>query len=182
VIDPHTRAAEFDDRTDSSSGPRILLLFTCDRALDQLVADALLGTSAIVLIARTVSDALQIACGRGRELDFAIVDIGLECRGMTLLSAVHTCYDALPILVTTARQEEQFRTLALANGARACLKKPLTAAALRDGIRAVSSSRNALDLRCRPEASGALDSLGTSSEAGGRHHPGGGGIVHSSAP
>ena len=165
MIDPQTRAAEFDDRTDSASGPRILLLYTRDRALDRLLAEALLGTSAIVLIARTVSDALQIACGRGRELDFAVVDIDQECRGMTLLSAVHTCYDALPILVTTARAEEQFHTLACANGARACLRKPLTAVALRDGIRALSSSREGIDLRGRSEAPPAADSLGNSSQA-----------------
>ena len=31
---------------------------------------------------------------------------GIQCRGMTLLSAVHTCFEQLPVLVTTSRDAE----------------------------------------------------------------------------
>jgi len=86
--------------------PRLILLFTPDRTFDQLVRQAFLGTSAIVLIARNVADALQIVCQRGRELDFALLDFDGGCRGMTLLSAVDTCFEQLPILVTTSRDAE----------------------------------------------------------------------------
>jgi DNA-binding response OmpR family regulator len=86
--------------------PRLILLFTPDRTFDQLVREAFLGTSAIVLIARNVADALQIVCQRGRVLDFALLDFDGRCCGMTLLSAVHSCFEQLPILVTTSRDAE----------------------------------------------------------------------------
>jgi hypothetical protein len=76
--------------------PRLVLLFTRDRAFDQLVSEALFAAGAIVLIARSVADALQIVCQRGRELDFALMDFDNSCRGTTLFSAVHTCYERLP--------------------------------------------------------------------------------------
>src|SRR5206468_1848984 len=46
---------------------RRALLFTSDTEFESVVRQALLGTDTIFLIARTVSDALQIACQRGRE-------------------------------------------------------------------------------------------------------------------
>src|ERR1700694_5618408 len=75
--------------------PRMILLFTRDRNFARLVREALLGTRAIVLMARSVAEALQIVCQRGRELDVALMDFDGGCRGMTLLSAVHTCYRQL---------------------------------------------------------------------------------------
>jgi CheY-like chemotaxis protein len=86
--------------------PRLILLFTPDRTFHQLVREAFLGIGAIVFIARNVADALQIVCQRGRELDFALLDLDGGCRGMTLLSAVHTCFEQLPILVTTSKDAE----------------------------------------------------------------------------
>jgi DNA-binding NtrC family response regulator len=114
--------------------PRLVLLFTRDRAFDQLVSEALFGTGAIVLIARSVTDALQIVCQRGRELDFALMDFDGGCRGMTLLSAVHTCHQQLPVLVTTSEDTEHATAVAYANGARVCLNKPLSAALLANAI------------------------------------------------
>ena len=76
---------------------RRALLFTSDTEFEWVVRQALLGTDTIFLIARTVSDALQIACQRGRELDLAIMTFGEDCHGMTLLSAIHGCYEQLPI-------------------------------------------------------------------------------------
>jgi len=55
---------------------RRALLFTFDTEFESAVRHALLGTDTIFLIARTVSDALQIACQRGRELDLAIMTFG----------------------------------------------------------------------------------------------------------
>jgi DNA-binding NtrC family response regulator len=114
--------------------PRLVLLFTRDRAFDQLVSEALFGAGAIVLIARSVADALQIVCQRGRELDFALMDFDGGCRGMTLLSAVHTCHQQLPVLVTTSEDTEHATAVAYANGARVCLNKPLSAALLANAI------------------------------------------------
>jgi DNA-binding response OmpR family regulator len=118
--------------------PRLVLLFTRDRALDQLVSEALFAAGAIVLIARSVADALQIVCQRGRELDFALMDFDGGCRGMTLLSAVHTCHQQLPVLVTTSEDTEHVTAVAYANGARACLNKPIPPARIVDAISELS--------------------------------------------
>jgi DNA-binding response OmpR family regulator len=112
----------------------LILLFTRDGYFAQSVGEALSGTGGIVLIARDVRDGLQIVCQRGRELDFALMDFDDGCRGMTLLSAVNTCYERLPIVVTTSEDAEHARSLAYANGALVCLSKPLSAALLAKAI------------------------------------------------
>jgi DNA-binding response OmpR family regulator len=111
-----------------------VLLYTRDPNFDGLLGEALSGTDAIVLVARTVADALQIVCQRGRNLDFALMDFDGGCRGMTLLSAVHTCYEQLPILVTTSKDAEHATAVAYANGARSCLTKPRHASMLTAAI------------------------------------------------
>lgn len=123
----------------SSMKPRLVLLFTRDRAFDQLVSEALFGTGTIVLVARSVSDALQIVCRRGRELDLALMDFNTGCRGMTLLSAVHTCHQQLPIIVTTSLDMEHAMAVARANGARTCLKKPFPVVRLANVIASVTT-------------------------------------------
>jgi len=120
--------------TKNSVKSPLILLFTRDGYFAQSIREALSGTGAIVLIARHVRDGLQIVCQRGRELDFALMDFDDGCRGMTLLSAVNTCYERLPILVTTSEDGEHTRSLAYANGALVCLSKPLSAALLAKAI------------------------------------------------
>ena len=114
--------------------PRLILLFTRDRSFDREVSKALLGGSAIVLIARSVRDALQIVCRRGWELDLAVMDLDDGSCGMTLLSAVHTCYQHLPILVTTSKGQKDVTVVAYANGARTCLDRPIHASVLANAI------------------------------------------------
>jgi DNA-binding response OmpR family regulator len=111
-----------------------VLLYTRDPNFDGLLGEALSGTGAIVLVARTIADALQIVCQRGRNLDFALMDFDGGCRGMTLLSAVHTCYEQLPILVTTSEDAEHATAVAYANGARSCLSRPRHASMLTAAI------------------------------------------------
>jgi DNA-binding NtrC family response regulator len=112
----------------------LILLVTRDGDFAQSVRDALFGTGATVLVARDVRDGLQIVSQRGRELDFALMDFDDGCRGRTLLSAVHNCYERLPIVVTTSEKAEPASCLAYANGARTCLKKPLSVADLAKAI------------------------------------------------
>jgi DNA-binding response OmpR family regulator len=121
-----------------------VLLYTRDATFDDLLAEALSGTEALVLSARTVSDALQIVCERGGELAFALLDFDGGCRGMTLLSAMHTCYDQLPILVTTSKDAEHATALAYANGARGCLTKPIRAALLTSAIAGLKETQGEL--------------------------------------
>jgi DNA-binding NtrC family response regulator len=120
--------------------PRLILLYTLDRNFDRVLSEALSGAGAIVLIARSVGDALQVVFSRGPELDFAILDFNDGCRGMTLLSAIHTCYEQLPTLVVTSKDIEHASSVARANGARACLNKPVPSARLADAISEVMVS------------------------------------------
>jgi DNA-binding NtrC family response regulator len=115
----------------------LILLFTRGHNLDQVIREALLETGAIVLLARDVRDALQIVCQRGRDLDFALMDFDDDYRGVTLLSAVHTCYEQLPIVVTISEDAAHAISLAYANGARTCLKKPLSTTGLTKAIAGV---------------------------------------------
>jgi DNA-binding NtrC family response regulator len=112
----------------------LILLFTRDGDFARSVREAVSGTDAVVLIARDVRYGLRIVCQRGGELDFAVMDFDDGCRGMTLLSAVHTCYEQLPIVVTASGDAEHASFLAYANGARTCLKKPFSAAGLAKAI------------------------------------------------
>ena len=118
----------------------LILLFTRDGDFAQSVREAVSETGAIVLVARDVRDGLQIVWQRGRELDFALMDFDDGCRGRTLLSAVHNCYERLPIVVTTSEKAENASSLAYANGARTCLKKPLSVAVLAKAIADVTDS------------------------------------------
>jgi DNA-binding response OmpR family regulator len=112
----------------------LILLFTRDHEFARFVREALSQTNAVVLTAGDVRDGLEIVHQRGRELDFALMDFDNDCRGRTLLSAVHTCYERLPIVVTTTEDAAYECPLAYANGAQACLKKPLSAAGFAKAI------------------------------------------------
>jgi DNA-binding response OmpR family regulator len=118
---------------------RLVLLYAPDPNFDRVLTEALWGTGAIVLIARSVGDALQVVSSRGRELDFALLDFNDGCRGMTLLSAVHTCCETLPTLVVTSKDSEHASAVAYANGARVWLNKPLPAALLANAISEVTA-------------------------------------------
>ena len=85
---------------------RLALLYTRDDDLERVVRRALLGTGTILLIARTVEDALQIVGRRGRELDVAIIAFSEACHGITLLSAIHGCCEQLPTLVVVDEDSE----------------------------------------------------------------------------
>src|SRR5260370_17161489 len=117
----------------------MIFMLTRDGDLAQLVRDALFGTGATVLVARDVRDGLQIVWQRGRELDFALMDFDDGCRGRTLLSAVHNCYERLPIVVTTSEKSEHATFLPFANTPRTCLKKPLSVAVLAKAIADVTA-------------------------------------------
>jgi DNA-binding response OmpR family regulator len=110
--------------------PQLVLLYTRDEKFGATLAEALIGKGATILTAQNVTDALKLVCRHARNLDLAVLDFSEGCRGMTLLSAIHTCAQRLPVLVTTSTDVEHTKPIAYANGARACLNKPLGAAAL----------------------------------------------------
>jgi CheY-like chemotaxis protein len=113
---------------------RLVLLYTRDNDFRNIVRQALCDTGTILLIARTVEEALQIVCRRKRELDVAIMAFDEDCRGITLLSAAHGCCEQLPTLVVVDKDSAQARALAYANGARFCLSKPVSPVELANAI------------------------------------------------
>jgi DNA-binding response OmpR family regulator len=113
---------------------RIALLCTRDDDLEGVVRRALWGTGTLLLIARTIDDALQIVCRRRRELDVAIIAFSEDCHAITLLSAIHGCYEQLPTLVVVDEDSEHASALAYANGARSCLSKPVSPVELANAI------------------------------------------------
>jgi CheY-like chemotaxis protein len=111
---------------------RLALLYTRDDDFKTVVRQALWDTGTVLLIARTAEEVLQIVCRRKRELDVAVMAFDGDCRGMTLLSAIHGCCKQLPTLVVV--DSEQARALAYANGARFCLSKPISPVQLANAI------------------------------------------------
>jgi DNA-binding NtrC family response regulator len=122
--------------------PPLILLFTRDCDFAQSVHDALSGTGAIVLLAQDVRSALQIVCQRGRDLNLALMDFDNGCRGMTLLSALHTCHERLPVVVMTSTDTEHATAVAYANGARSCLPRSLPAGTLAHTIAELNELRD----------------------------------------
>jgi len=111
---------------------RLVLLYTRDEDFKTVVRQALWDTGTILLTAQTAEEALQIVCRRERELDVAIMAFNEECRGMTLLGAIHGCCNQLSTLVVV--DSEQARAFAYANGARFCMDKPVSPTQLANAI------------------------------------------------
>ena len=130
---------------------QLVLLFTRDGDFARLVYETLFPADSVLLIARDVRSGLQIVYERGRELDLAVMDLVDDgCRGRTLLSAVHTCYERLPIVVTTSDGAEDACFLAYANGARSCLKKPLSPVGFAQAISDVTDCAPPLSVDYEP--------------------------------
>jgi hypothetical protein len=85
--------------------PQCVLLYTHDRSFDRVLSGALAGIDALVLIARSVSDALQVVSGRGGELDFAILDFnGVVVADLAQRNSSNVC--AISRLLTKARSSK----------------------------------------------------------------------------
>jgi DNA-binding NtrC family response regulator len=124
--------------TQSQPGGKIMnghsvLLLTHDREFEKLLSEALRESSSTILVARDIDDALQIVCTRGAELELAIID-RYDGHGINLLSAINACQRELPIVVVTSRDAYHCAALAYANGAAACVAKPITATELKLAI------------------------------------------------
>ena len=129
----------------------LVLLFTRDGDFARLVYETLFPGDSVLFIARDVRSGLQIVYERGRELDLAVMDLVDDgCRGRTLLSAVHTCYERLPIVVTISEGAEDACFLAYANGARSCLKKPLSPVSFAQAIYDVTDCAPPLSVDYEP--------------------------------
>ena len=107
----------------------VMLLLTNDNELEESVADALSEIGGISHLTRAAGDALETICGMN-DLDLAIIDFEHGPHGMTLLSAISTLQEDIPVIVITRDDEEHVETLAYANGATACFSKRAVATQL----------------------------------------------------
>lgn len=119
---------------------RFALLLTRDPSFEKTVAEALKETTAEILATHDVNHALEMGCRRAADLDLAIVDRS-DCHAITLLSALRACRHELPVVVVTAEDSCHCAALAYANGATACIAKPIT----------VTELKLFLDQMCKPK-------------------------------
>ena len=130
----------------------VILLLTNDPQLEETVAETLSENGGVSHLAYDPGDALQVVCGMGRHLDLAIIDFDHGAHGMTLLGAINMFREDFPVVVVTRDDKKHVEALAYANGAIACLPKPVSVAQL----------ANAMRQCCRPPIStGARDSRAT---------------------
>jgi CheY-like chemotaxis protein len=118
----------------------VMLLLTNDNELEELVANALSKIGGISHLTRDSGDALETICGVN-DLDLAIIDFDHGPHGMTLLSAISTLREDLPLIAITPDDEQHVEALAYANGATACLAKQAVATQLANTIRQLCTSR-----------------------------------------
>jgi CheY-like chemotaxis protein len=111
----------------------VMVLLTNDSELEDSVAEALSGLGGVSHLTRDAGDALEIVCG-ARDLDLAVIDFQHGTHGMTLLSAINTCREGLPVIVITRDDDKHVEALAYANGAAACFPKPVSARQLAPAI------------------------------------------------
>ncbi len=109
---------------------RLALLLTHDPNFENVVTEALKDTGAKILIRHDVDHALEVGCNRATQFDVAIIDRS-DCHAITLLSALKACRHDLPVVVVTSSESCHCAALAYANGAAACIAKPISANDLR---------------------------------------------------
>ena len=124
----------------SSMKTPVILLLTNDNELENVVAHGLSEIGGVSHLTCDAGDALEIVCGV-HDLDVAIIDFEHGPHGMTLLSAISTLREDLPVIVITRDDEEHVEALAYANGATACFSKQAVATQLANAIRELSKPR-----------------------------------------
>ncbi|MGB9475517.1 MAG: response regulator [Candidatus Udaeobacter sp.] len=112
----------------------VMLLLTNDNGLEDLVAKILSEIGGVSHLTHAAGEALEIICGV-HDLDLAIIDFEHGAHGITLLSAITTVREDLPVIVITHDDEQHVEALAYANGAAACFPKAVLATELATAIR-----------------------------------------------
>jgi CheY-like chemotaxis protein len=106
----------------------VTLLVTNDPILEDSMAQALVESGGLSHLTRNPVDALQLVSTIGQDLDFAVIDCAHGPYAMSLISAINARCEEFPVIAVTRDSEKQIEALAYANGARACLRKPVSAA------------------------------------------------------
>jgi CheY-like chemotaxis protein len=134
------RSADSFVRENGSVKTPVMLLLTNDNRLEDLVADAISKIGGVSHLTRDSGEALEIICGAD-NLDVAIIDFEHGPHGMTLLHAISTLREDLPVIVIAGDDEEHVEELAYANGAAACFSKQAVATRLANAICELSKAK-----------------------------------------
>jgi DNA-binding NtrC family response regulator len=113
----------------------VVLLLTNDPILEECVAQILLESGGLSHLTHCPSDALDLVCTTGQDVDLAVIDCEHGPHGMTLVGAIHSRREGFPVIVITRDGEKYIEALAYANGAIGCLSKPVSATQLTEAIR-----------------------------------------------
>ena len=114
---------------------QVILLLTNDSCLESSMAEALLETGALSHLAQCPDDALQLVGTLGQDLDLAVIDCEHGPHGLTLVGAINSRREAVPVIVLTGHGEKYIEALAYANGAAICLSKPVSAMQLAEAMK-----------------------------------------------
>jgi CheY-like chemotaxis protein len=128
------RSVNSRKRKNLSMKTTLMLLLTNDSQLEEAVAEALLELGGVSHLTRDAGNALQTVCGV-HDLDLAVIDFEDGPHGMTLLGAISTLREDLPMIVITHDDDKHAEALAYANGAAACFPKPVSVTHLASAIR-----------------------------------------------
>src|SRR5204862_7271528 len=80
------------------------------------------------------SDVLELVSTSGEDLDLAVIDCEHGPHGLTLVAAINKQREHFPVIVITGPGEKLIEALAYANGASACLSKPVSATQLAEAM------------------------------------------------
>ena len=112
----------------------LALLLTHDPNFEKIVTEALQDSGTKILIRHDVNHAMEVGCSRITQFDLVIIDRS-DCHAITLLCALRACRHDLPVVVITSGDACHCAALAYANGATACLAKPINSADLKLALR-----------------------------------------------
>jgi DNA-binding response OmpR family regulator len=122
----------------------VIALLTNDPSLEECVAQVLLESGGLSHLAQSASDALDLVCTSGQDLDLAVIDCEHGPHGMTLVGAINSRREGFPVIVVTRPGEKYIEALAYANGASACLSKPVSATQLANAMKQCRRSQHQL--------------------------------------
>jgi len=119
----------------------VAALLTNDPNLEECLAQALSETGGLSHLTERASDILELVGTNGQDLDLAVIDCEHGPHGLTLVSAINKQREHFPVIVITGGGEKLIEALAYANGASACLSKPVSATQLAEAIKQCRCSK-----------------------------------------
>jgi DNA-binding NtrC family response regulator len=113
----------------------VVALLTDDPYLEECLAQVLSETEGRSHLAESARDVLELVCTSGEDLDLAVIDCEHGPYGLTLVGAINRRREHFPVIVITGPGEKLIEALAYANGASACLSKPVSATQLAEAMK-----------------------------------------------